>query len=292
MGALAAHWQQSRFENAVDPMKRLTICVALGLLLPSAAGLARDVPAHPTDAALTVVSLNVALREDVDRIVSELEEAGAAGADVMLLQEVVRRDGSPDVAAELAARLGLYSTYREAFRLDEARGFGQATLSRYPISDARVLELTQFDFAFRDKHRIGLAATLDTPGGRVRTYNMHLDTRINLDDRLAQISAVVDDVASTDDPAIIAGDFNTNNHRWLFHTIPLPWMHRQGRGLERYLETLGFESAFDGAPTHDALRMRLDWVFLRGLQTASASIHPLEMSDHHALVVSVVPASR
>jgi endonuclease/exonuclease/phosphatase family metal-dependent hydrolase len=276
----------------METMKKLSICLVLGLLLPSAAGLARESPARPQVDGLTVVSLNVALREDIDLIVSELEAAGAARADVMLLQEVMQRDGNPDVAAQLAARLGLRSVYREAFRLDDTRAFGQATLSRYPIDDVRELELKQFDFAFRDKHRIALAATLDTPGGRVRTYNMHLDTRINVNDRLEQISAVVDDMATFEEPVIIGGDFNTNNNRWFFHTIPLPWLHRQGRGLERYMETLGFHSAFDGTPTHDALRMRLDWVFLRGLQAATASIHPLDMSDHHALVVSVVPGTR
>jgi endonuclease/exonuclease/phosphatase (EEP) superfamily protein YafD len=102
---------------------------------------------------------------------------------------------------------------------------------------------------------------------------------------------VVDDIASTGDPVIVGGDFNTNNNWWFLHTIPLPWLHRQGRGLERYMETLGFHSAFDGTPTHDALRMRLDWVFLKGLRAAEASIHPLDMSDHHALLVSVAPGA-
>jgi len=270
-------------------MKKLLACVVIGLLWPSIIGVAREVPPAQLAGPVTVVSLNTALREDIDRIVTELDTAGVLDADVMLFQEVLQRDDDIDVASQLAERLGLHAVYREAFRLDEHRAFGQATLSRYPIADARVVELEQFDFAIRDKHRMALAVTLAAPAGRLRTYNMHLDTRINLSDRLRQIAPVVEEAASETGPVIIGGDFNTNNHRWFFHTIPLPWMHRQGRGLERYMETLGFESAFDGKPTHDALRMRLDWMFLRGLHPAAASIHPLEMSDHHALVVSVLP---
>jgi len=274
-------------------MKNFALCLVLTLVWPALIGRAGQAPDAAAAAGdLTVVSLNLALREDVDVIVSELDTAGALGADVLLLQEVPAREGRPDVATTLAGRLGLQAAYREAFRLDDDRAFGQATLSRYPIVDTRVIELKQFDFTFRDKHRMALSATLATPNGLVRTYNMHLDTRINLPDRLEQIAPVVEDVSAADGPVIIGGDFNTNNHRWFFHTIPLPWLHRQGRGLERYMATLGFESAFDGTPTHDALRMRLDWVFLKGLHAATASIRPLDMSDHHALVVSVVPGTR
>ncbi|MDH4065064.1 MAG: hypothetical protein OEW19_11740 [Acidobacteriota bacterium] len=56
------------------------------------------------------------------------------------------------------------------------------------------------------------------------------------------------------------------------------------------MEGIGFRSVFErGRPTHDTLRMQLDWVFLRGLQALAASIEPVRMSDHHALIVSLVP---
>jgi endonuclease/exonuclease/phosphatase family metal-dependent hydrolase len=271
-------------------MTRLPVWIVTGLVLlwPPAAGIAHDVQAGAPPGSLTLVSLNLALREDVHRIVRELEAVGADRADVMLLQEVAQRGDSPDVATQLAERLELHAVYREAWRRGDGLAFGQATLARHPIDAARAIELKQFDFAFRDKDRMALAATLDTPAGRVRTYNVHLDTRINLSQRLEQIDAVVEDIRSTTDPVIVGGDFNTNNNRWLFHTIPLPFFHRQARGLERFMEAFGFQSALDGRPTHDALRMRLDWVFLKGLEAWDASVRPVEMSDHHALVVSVV----
>jgi endonuclease/exonuclease/phosphatase family metal-dependent hydrolase len=272
-------------------MRRPYIWLAMGLLWLPGAGRTADAPLRHAPDALTVVSLNLAMREDADRLASELIAVGAAGvADLVLLQEVVQRERSPSVARQLGERLGFDSMYREAFTLDQRRSVGLAILSRYPWHDMRVIGLRRFNLRFRSRDRIALVAAVDTPAGRVQVYNVHLDSRINLDSRLEQIAAVARDVRSFEDPAIIGGDFNTNNNRWLFHTIPLPFIERQASGLRRFMEDQGFRSAFGaGRPTHDALGMQLDWVFLRGFHPSAASIHPVEVSDHHALVVSLVP---
>ncbi len=249
----------------------------------------RPAAAHAN--ALTVVSLNLAMREDVDQIAAELTATGIAQtADVLLLQEVLHRKPFADVAAQLGARLGLESLYRDAFTFDGERSSGQAILSRYPHREPRVLNLKRFDLAFRSRSRIALGAAVDTPAGPVHVLNVHLDTRINIEARLDQLESVTRDVESLRGPAIVGGDFNTNNNRWLMSAIPLPLISRQGAGLLRFMEGRGFSSAFEsGRPTHDSLRMQLDWVFLRGLQATTGSIQPMQVSDHHALVVSVVP---
>lgn len=288
----ASHWiGRSSLQKLT---RRPTICVALALLWLSGAGHATDEPARHTTPpdALTVVSLNLALGEDVDRIASELAGTGIAeAADVILLQEVARRDPGPDIATLLGERLGLESLYQEAFALDDDRSSGLALLSRYPQRDPRVLALKPFNLAFRSRNRIALGAVLDTPAGPVHVFNVHLDTRLNIKPRLEQLGSVAHDVTSLAGPAIVGGDFNTNDNRWLFHTIPLPFFGKQTSGLMRFMEGWGFRSAFmRGMPTHDALGMQLDWVFLRGLQASSGSIQPVQVSDHHALIVSVVPS--
>jgi endonuclease/exonuclease/phosphatase (EEP) superfamily protein YafD len=58
------------------------------------------------------------------------------------------------------------------------------------------------------------------------------------------------------------------------------------------MESHGLQSAFRDGATHDRLGMRLDWVFVKGLDTASTSIHPIEFSDHHALRVTLAAAGR
>jgi len=274
-------------------MRRTHILILATLLALPGAGRATEAPArheaHPN--ALTVVSLNLAMREDVDRIASELSVTGIAqAADVLLLQEVAWRSPGPDVAAELGQRLGLESLYQEAFAIDRQRSSGLALLTRYPQRDLRVLALRPFKLTFRSRNRIALGAAVDTPAGTIHVFNVHLDTRINLESRLQQLGSVARDVASLDGPAIVGGDFNSNDNRWLFHTVPLPFIGRQAAGLLRFMEGHGFRSAFGrGRPTHDALGMQLDWVFLRGLQAAAGTIQPVQVSDHHALIVSVVP---
>lgn len=239
---------------------------------------------------LSVLSLNLAMREDVETIASEMAAVGLDRVDVMLLQEVAGRPGAADTATELGRRLGMAGVHRQAFALDDGRTVGLATLSRYPLSDARVLPLTRFDLNFRSRERIALAATFDTPLGLLPTYNVHLDTRINRTDRVEQVSGILNDLSAAGTRAIVAGDFNTNQHLWLFHLVPLPFLGRQGGALEALMARHGLRSAFSDGATHDALGMRLDWVFLKGLAPLSASIHPLELSDHHALVVSLAPA--
>lgn len=241
------------------------------------------------------MSLNLALRDDVVSIVDGIRAAGGGTADILVLQEVVQNAGQQNVAERIAAALSGASAagdqyeavFRPAFSLSDGRASGLATISRFPVSSARVLALKRFSLGFRSRERTALAATIDTPSGPVRTYNVHLDTRINGGDRIEQIAGVIEDLDTAPGRAIVAGDFNTNDHLWLFHTVPLPFLGRQGHGLERYMSRHGLLSAFPGAPTHDVLRMRLDWMFLKGLRPTVREIHPLDISDHHALVARV-----
>jgi endonuclease/exonuclease/phosphatase family metal-dependent hydrolase len=269
------------------------IWIALALVALPRAGHAAEAPPRHDSPAITVVSLNLAMREDVDRIVSELAASGAKVADLILLQEVMKRGAGPDVAWRLGQRLGLESVYHESFTLGPGRSVGLALLSRFPRRDHRVFGLRRFDLSFRSRNRIALRASVDTPVGPLDVYNVHLDARINVQQRLDQLGSVAREVDAFARPAVVAGDFNTNDNYWLFHTIPLPFIGRQTAGLVRFMESRGFRSAFDrGMPTHDALRMQLDWMFLRGVRASAGSIHPVKVSDHHALVATIVPGSR
>lgn len=268
-------------------MRYVAACLAILLLSSSEAAGTGAQSYEPPRETLTILSLNLAMREDVDRIAAEMRAIGAGAADIMLLQEVVERPGRASVAHQLGERFGLNAVFQNGFGLGDGRSVGLATLGRFPSRDTRVFALKRFDLAFRSRDRIALGVTLDTPAGPLRTYNVHLDTRINTGDRLAQVGSVVDEIRGLAEAAIVAGDFNTNGNLWLFHAIPVPFLGRQGRGLEQFMARHGLQSAFPGGPTHDALRMRLDWVFLKGLRASARAIHPVAVSDHHALLVSV-----
>jgi endonuclease/exonuclease/phosphatase family metal-dependent hydrolase len=260
----------------------LVLCLLAAVSWSPDTGLAPAL-AEPAGDSLTVMSLNLALRDDVHGIVEAIRAIGGDKADILVLQEVVEAPGTPRVADGIAAQLGFEAVFRPGFSVGGGRSAGLATLSRLPILDARVLDLKRFSLAFRSRERTALAVTLETPSGPLRTYNVHLDTRINGGDRVDQIADVIQDIDGGPGRAIVAGDFNTNDHLWLFHTIPLPFLGRQGSGLERYMARHGLLSAFQHGATHDALRMRLDWMFLKGMRATDRSIHPTNISDHHAL---------
>jgi endonuclease/exonuclease/phosphatase (EEP) superfamily protein YafD len=245
----------------------------------------------PAGAGVEVVSLNLAMREDAVEVAAALASIGAADADVLLFQEVVADPDGMGVATALASALGLSVRYRPSFALDDGRMVGLATLSRFPIVETRTIRLTRFDLRVRTRDRIALAVTLATPDGPVAAYNVHLDTRLNTGDRLKQLTPIIAELAGAAGPAIVAGDFNTNPHRWLLHLIPLPFLGRQGGGVERFMAAGGLTSVFGGGATHDLLGMRLDWVFVKALTPTTAAIVPTDLSDHHALVVSLSAAA-
>jgi endonuclease/exonuclease/phosphatase family metal-dependent hydrolase len=248
-------------------------------------------PTIAASAQLTILSLNLAMREDVDAIAAELSARHLLpGADVVLLQEVIERDGGPDVGSQLAARFGLSGVFGRAFALDSHRTMGLAILAREPPAAPRVVQLKRFDLSFRSRRRIALGASLATPAGAISVYNVHLDTRINMRDRVEQLAAVLRELESGGDtPVVLGGDFNTNDYRWLFHSIPLPVAWYQSDGLLRFMQRQGFSSAITTRePTHDAFGMHLDWIFLRGLNAGTSAVQPIAISDHHALVASII----
>jgi endonuclease/exonuclease/phosphatase family metal-dependent hydrolase len=153
-------------------------------------------------------------------------------ADVLLLCEVddgMARSNNFDVAAELAARLGLHyafaPNYFELTRgtLSErlttrgranARGFhGNAILSRWPLLDVRRLPLpVEFDWFRHYERRIGtrvaLRATLATPGEALTVAVAHLEAFASPAQRARQMRVLMDGMQ--DAPrAIVGGDFNT-----------------------------------------------------------------------------------
>src|SRR4029078_1958351 len=181
-----------------------------------------------------------------------------------------------------------HAVFRPAFALDAHRTMGLAVLGREPLEEPHVLPLKRFDLSLPRRHRIALGVAVETPAGRILVYDVHLDTRINIADRVEQLSAVMGDRAASANPVIVGGDFNTNDNRWLFHTVPIPFSSQQRDGLLRFMQGKGFQSAITGhVDTHDAPGMSLDWIFARGLEAGATAIQPMAISDHHALATTI-----
>jgi endonuclease/exonuclease/phosphatase family metal-dependent hydrolase len=236
---------------------------------------------------LTVVSLNMAQETRIDRVVKDLSSAAfSKTADVWLLQE------AGHTVPEIARHLGFDYVFAATNQPKDDTSSGLAILSRYPIRDVRRLPLPRYDLRFNTRCRIALSATVMRPGGAVRVFNLHLDTRITQSQRLNQVGSVLKaetEGHSLELPVIVGGDFNTANIRWLWNVLPLPYAQNHAAAMRDRFTEAGFDSPFDargktfkllGLPLH------LDWIFSKRLRTVSSGIEEISFSDHNAVWVS------
>jgi endonuclease/exonuclease/phosphatase family metal-dependent hydrolase len=258
------------------------------LLLPLIAALLAVPAASPSRVAsagpgLTIVTLNMAKETSADRILREWTAAPRLReADIFLLQEIKEQPGTQCIANRLGAALGLHVAYS-----GEAPGVadrGLAILSRFPLREVRTRALNHFDLRFHSRTRFALSATADTPWGPVRLDDVHLDTRLNARDRLAQLEPVVRDSARFAARRIVAGDFNSNPFYWIEHIVPLPALPSQAVAVEAFMKKQGFATAIsESETTFDYLGMHLDWIWMAGLRSTESQVLPLDFSDHHAV---------
>ena len=243
----------------------------------------RPRPAGP----LTIASLNMAEETDYRRVLEEFHRSKTlADADVVLLQEVVYSDSRDGVLQGLSRELGVQAVFSSANTpRPDGRVDGIAMLSRYPVQQTAAFGLTAFNLTFRSRCRHALAATLAMPDGQtIQAFNVHLDTRINAENRVRQLQPVVDAAKRFSGPAVIGGDMNTNPNFWIRHLIPIPFAHDQHGPVDKLLTTHGFATPMDGSmATHDMLGLRLDWIYLRGFAGAKWGVEDIDFSDHRAV---------
>lgn len=267
-------------------MKFLTVLLAIPLLASMAlsggapkcveAGLQQGQYTAATtsveESDLTVVSLNMAKEKKHETILRDLKKASFfEAADVWLLQEAA------ESVPEIARSMGLNYLYAPA---EETSGL--AILSRHPIEEPERIPLPQYNLLFHSRCRIALSAKI----GSVRFVDVHLDTRIGRQQRLDQVSSLLNG-----DKKIVAGDFNTANIRWIGHLLPIPGQNHS-RAMRDLFVAQGFESPLDevgstfklmGLPLH------LDWIFPKDLKTIAAGVEKIDFSDHHAVWVALQP---
>src|SRR5262245_60442084 len=235
-------------------MKLIVVCslVLLTLAISANGGIPKciDVPVQEGHYAgdsrvsgpnLTVVSLNMAKERHPDSILRDLQESTLLDvADVWILQEA-----TPTVA-EIARALQLDYVYAPSDVLNGGTLSGLAILSRYPINSPTTTRLPQYNLRFNTRCRAALSASIESPSGPMHLVNLHLDTRITEEQRLKQVTPVVEAQASALTPVIIGGDFNTANIRWVWNVVPIPYVQDHARAVRDLFTTHGFESPLDG----------------------------------------------
>ena len=121
----------------------------------------------------------------------------------------------------------------------------------------------------------------------VRVYSVHSETRIPVDQKIDQFRAVLDDLKHfpKSTPAIAMGDFNT-------------WEPETVKKVRKLFAAEGFTTPFSdedvtfkrSAVLFD-VTLKLDWLWLRGLQASSSGIdRSITVSDHYPLwIVASLP---
>lgn len=243
-----------------------------------------------TPAELKILSYNIRWRsgEDLNDMIKLLkDDPEVGGASILALQEVDRRkkrSGNNNTAKILAEELGLYYVWTAPPTVNpkDEEETGVAILSVYPLSDVKRFVLPHPGPGKR--RRVALGATVELENRKWRIYSVHAETRIKFGKKLEQFKAVLDDLASypKDMPAVIMGDFNT-------------WEPDAHDKVVKLFSDAGLKTPFvDGKKTFKRrllfvpLELKLDWVWLRGLEAANCGIdRQIEISDHYPLWTNV-----
>jgi endonuclease/exonuclease/phosphatase family metal-dependent hydrolase len=236
----------------------------------------------------------------VQEILEDLQSADPMfEADILLLQEVLHAGHQTSLPGQLASRLRLHTVFAAGDELEDGALRGLAILSRFKLSNPHVERLKRFDLRFKSRCRVALGVTVDSPWGPIRVVNVHLDSRINANERLEQLAPVVSRLSSFPGPQLIAGDFNTANVMWWRRWLPLPFFSLQSQAVRRLVDSHGFTTPFTSTGrTFSYLPLKLDWIFVKGLRWLEAGIEPVGFSDHRGLWVKLageglgLPAAR
>jgi endonuclease/exonuclease/phosphatase family metal-dependent hydrolase len=237
-----------------------------------------------------------------------IEFLDAARADIILLQEAdlnARRTHHINVAGEIAQQLRMdYVFGREFQELTQGSKtspayHGQATLSRWPLSNSRIIRFQKQSHFWRPHWflpeiapfqerlggRLALASAVNIAGKTIVVYNLHLESRGDDQLRISQLEEALDDAKQYNwiTPILLAGDFNLDVSA--------------GRAASA-ISRAQFQDAFANqhVPTTPASFFEngrtIDWILMRGPVRAGGSrvYRSVSASDHYPLSVEIALA--
>ena len=180
--------------------------------------------------AIRVISWNINRGQQLDGV---LEFLRRTPADLLLLQEAdinARRTQYRNVAREIAHALRMEYVFGCEFQelaqgiSDSPAYHGQATLSRLPLLESRILRFRRQSGFWRPRwfvpniqslqRRIGARMALVSHvlwfEQHLVVYNLHLESRVNDRLRCGQLAEILHDMQQYDAavPVVVAGDFN------------------------------------------------------------------------------------
>lgn len=206
---------------------------------------------------------------DLERTAEVIEDSGA---DIVILQEVDRGwivTSGNDQLRWLSERLGMPYAWGPA---SNDNLWGNAVLSRFPIAS----ETTTKYESTQNLRRSALSVRLELGDGRaVNIVATHLDNPSGASEaRTEQVDQLLD-VLDTDQPTILAGDFNMAPDNPLIQQVV-------SSGMTDTAAAMGVD---DGTSEDDR---RIDYVFVTSeISIEEARVVETDASDHKPVVVKV-----
>lgn len=246
--------------------------------------------------SLRVVDWNIERGHRIDDILDAFRtDPALVSADIILLQEADRgcpRTGYRNITREIAEALDMDYVYAAEFVeiCQDRCEHGNAILSRFPLGEAEQLRLTDFEKWYENEGsprlggRVAIRADVLVGGLPIRLVSVHYMSSVlyYFKGHQAQTGETLDFIDGSGGPVIWGGDLNTG----IYYVV----------GFEPSI-TLVFNDGYDdglaGQPHMDTWtsckappipKMRLDWIFSRGLEPAGGRVlyeeHLGDLSDH------------
>ena len=248
--------------------------IAFSVLLLAWSGVLRGVPAPVT---LRVLTYNIHHGEGTDGLFDLVRIADVvkrAQPDLVALQEVdqgTERASAVNQLAELERLTGMFGKFGRAMEY-LGGDYGVAVLSRWPIESARNRALPG---APDREPRTALTVRVKAgdAGPWVQFTSTHFDQGRDEQNRLAQAASLNDLEIDADQPAILAGDFNSRPDTEVIKTLDARWMN-------------AFQA--DPSPASDGRPRRGDYVLFRPVDRwrviATSVIDERIASDHRPVL--------
>ena len=236
---------------------------------------AAERPQNPQ--TLKVASYNIEDGIEIEQVIRELGMYNPLReSDFFLLQEMDEA-GTEKIARALNYN---YIYYPSSMPTRIERNFGNAVLSRWPLSQSKKLILPR-KHPTNKQLRIAVRATAELPDREIRLYSVHTETyTVMTKHRKAQVAAIADDIGPGESAVIVAGDFNTVSNRSI-------------RRLKRIFGEIGLVRASAGAGTtlkkYKTRPSAADHIFTRGFEVKGrGTLYEALASDHFPVWVELI----
>jgi endonuclease/exonuclease/phosphatase family metal-dependent hydrolase len=225
------------------------------------------------DGQLKIVTWNIRFGEAVETAIDELiHTPELQEADILLLQEM------DEIGVEAIAKTLKYNYvyYPASIHPHHQKNFGEAILSRWPLTDPQKLILP-YKNPKNDQIRLAVRATLSVDGIELPVYSAHTETFwLDYDKRMAQVEALVNDIDPAWPNVIVGGDFNTMTEASV-------------SGVEHRFEAAQLSRVSTGGDdtfTAMGLGFTTDHIFARGFSVVESGVWPdTTASDHYPVWV-------